>query len=297
MTPTTYEVWRWVIYKAHVKHRAADALSTLRTIRIDDNEIDDKIPALPFQQQSREQKHQLLYNCQDYDVSKVQFERNSIFTSNATNVKLPTVADLVLAQSEDVFCDRLKQLARTSNCLLTFEKYGLLMKQASLDGSIRWLLFISSRRTVLYLADHSTLVGQPGERTMHSHYVATITGLKWLQTFTLWLGSALIVLDWKKSSVFNANSSYFNNVVSYSLYTSISSDRPYWLGPATRICSSLAIGIVSSYEQYLLRRSRQHSSLISFSNNGLSLTVSLTSSYLIMDSKLKANVSPPCTHI
>lgn len=48
-------------------------------------------------------------------------------TSKADDVKLPPIADLVLAKSKGAFSNQMKQLFEALNCLFIFDYYGLLV--------------------------------------------------------------------------------------------------------------------------------------------------------------------------
>lgn len=49
-------------------------------------------------------------------------------TAKVDDAELPTIAEFVISQSKDAFCDHKKQLNTTPNCLFTFDKNGLLAR-------------------------------------------------------------------------------------------------------------------------------------------------------------------------
>lgn len=98
-------------------------------------------------------------------------------TAKAKVVQLPTIADYMLAEKKDAFCDQIKELAGTPNLHFTFCKSGLLVKQAPLHGSIRKSLLINLRPIILYMAHHFILIGHPANAEFSTPYVAITTGL------------------------------------------------------------------------------------------------------------------------
>lgn len=104
--------------------------------------IDDEVPVLAIQEQSREKKHQFPCTYEDCNNTTVNFAPHPIKTTKADDIELPTIDDFVLAQSKDAFCYQMRQLVGTPN-YLTSEKNVLLVRRALLDGSIQKLVTIS----------------------------------------------------------------------------------------------------------------------------------------------------------
>lgn len=89
-----------LIYRAVLIQELVGALSRLSTNRTDYRDIDDEIVVLAIQQQSRSEKQYLTYCCQDSDDTTVIFESQLIMTAKADDVRLPSIADFVLAQGK-----------------------------------------------------------------------------------------------------------------------------------------------------------------------------------------------------
>lgn len=152
-----------VSHRADVKRQAADVLSRLQTNRQDDNDFNYEIPVWPIQRQSRNDNHQLSCSCRDYDGPTVNCEPQPILSAEVNVAELPTIAEFVPAQCKDAFCDQIKRLVGTPNCLFKFDKYGLLVRQAPPDESLQTLVPISLHPTILYLLHLSTVAGHPVE--------------------------------------------------------------------------------------------------------------------------------------
>lgn len=157
-----------VNHKAGVQRQAADALTGFRTNETDNQDFDDKVLGLPLQQQSREEKHQIPRNCQNYDDSIVNLEPHPIMKAKADDIELPTITDFVIAQSKERFCDQMKQLVRPLTYLFIFDKSDRLVRWARLNGSIQRIVLISLCPIILYLARHYTSTGQPGKHQIHN---------------------------------------------------------------------------------------------------------------------------------
>lgn len=183
-----------VIHRAVEKQQAVDALSRLSTNVTADRNIDDEIPLLAILQQSRKEERQILCSCQDCDDVTVNSKPHQILTAEANDVELSTIADFVLAKRKDAFCNQMKQLARTPNCLFTFDKNGLLVSQASLDQPIHKLVPNHLSPIILYLAHHSTSAGHPANAECTTPYVAITTDLTLPMKSTIQLYPAWIFL-------------------------------------------------------------------------------------------------------
>lgn len=85
-------------------------------------------------------------------------------TAKPDDVELPAITAFVLAQSQDAFCDKMKQLAALQNCLSTFDEYGFFERQAPYYEFIQKLVLLSIPPIILYFTHHSTLGGQSRKR-------------------------------------------------------------------------------------------------------------------------------------
>lgn len=119
------------------------------------------------QQKSRKEEHKLTFRYQDSDDTAVNSELHPEMTVKAEDVELPTIAGFVLVKSKDAFCDQMKELVGTRNCLFIFDKYELLVRQVLLDGSLQKLVPNNLRSAMLYLAQYSTSTGPARERQMY----------------------------------------------------------------------------------------------------------------------------------
>lgn len=126
---------------------------------------------------------------------------------------LPTLADFIVAQGKDAFCDQAKQQFGTWNLLFKFDRTGLLMRQAPLHGSIQKVVSLSLRSTILDLTLYAILVGPLASAECATPYVKITTGPIWPRMFTIQFDIALIVPEWEQNFVISANMNFFNQVV------------------------------------------------------------------------------------
>lgn len=181
-------------HRANFKRQGAHLLSLPTRNRTDDKDVENAIPVLAIEQQSFEDKIQQACNYQDLDNTvTVFFQSYLIITAKFDNVELPTLADFIVAQSKDAFCDQMKQLVETPNCLLTFDSTELLLRQTPLDGPVQKLVPLSlCIQYYTWRASISWWV-TPANVDCTTSYVKTTTGAIWTPMLTIRFNLALIV--------------------------------------------------------------------------------------------------------
>lgn len=88
-----------MVNRAYVKQKAADALSRLLTVGVDNTKLEDEISIMVV---ARTKNH----DQRNYFVPSRR-EKNKLLPKNPDdhNVELPTSSELIIAQSKELFCE------------------------------------------------------------------------------------------------------------------------------------------------------------------------------------------------
>lgn len=86
---------------------------------------------------------------------------------NFDDVKIPIIADFVVAQRKDSYCHQMNQSDRKPISAFIFNQSKFLAGKTALDGSIENVMPINLHLTKLGLAHHCTLAVHPDERQIY----------------------------------------------------------------------------------------------------------------------------------
>lgn len=82
-------------------------------------------------------------------------------------MRLPTLSELIIPQSKNIFCEQFWELVRLAGSAFTFDKYEIVIRKAYIDESIQTPLPTSLRARLLQQTHHSIWEGHPEERRIY----------------------------------------------------------------------------------------------------------------------------------
>jgi len=148
-----------VVHLPGVKHQAADALSRLET---DTNPIDDDLPLLVVEPGSLTPSP-ISYEAEGPPPS---IQIPEVLAVDASDPP-PTTEEMILAQSEDKYCQQLTATVGTPGSIFDINRLGVLVRISKLDGAVQVVVPLSLQPKLLRLGHYSLLAGHPGSRRMY----------------------------------------------------------------------------------------------------------------------------------
>ena len=105
-----------------------------------------------------------------------------------------SVEEFLIEQTEDSFCRFAAETTGMPNSKFNIDRYGFLVRNSPLDGTLQRVVPTQLRPRVLYLAHHPRLGGHPGATSMYYTLRGEYTGHTWPATRLRPYGIALRAL-------------------------------------------------------------------------------------------------------
>lgn len=132
-----------IVHRAVVKYQVAHELSRLPTAAVENNELEDGILVMVVIRMKNHDQMSAVLPC--WTQKKTRLRKNPY----DLRVELPTLSELIIAQSKDVFYEQSRQLVGLMGSAFTYDKNGGLVRKGALDGSVQKLLPTSLRLRLL----------------------------------------------------------------------------------------------------------------------------------------------------